>query len=204
MFHCCSSRGVSTKPPLLQVLSRSLRSLTLQSLCNLANTIWNSRQHTVELSARLDALFFVCIKKYVLPQDLLVLTPSASAASNTSANSPFIPDTAVLIFHEHYCHLSLPPQNDSIEPSHVQLLTLKLFLLSCCRCWDCTLWLQGLLLLLHLRLRLLLLLHLHLLLSDYLHQLLLLRLLLLEPSLHDSQELRPPATGGAMCSACFF
>ena len=51
-------------------------------------------------------------------------------------------------------------------------------------------WLPGLLML-HLRLRLLLLLlHLHLLLSDCLHQMLLLRRLLLEPLLNDSQQLR--------------
>ena len=43
------------------------------------------------------------------------LTPSASAALIISANSPFIPDTAVLIFHDQFCHWSSPPDDVSMS-----------------------------------------------------------------------------------------
>ena len=37
-------------------------------------------------------------------------TPPVSAAFNSSARSPPIPDTAVLIFHDQFCHRSSPPR----------------------------------------------------------------------------------------------
>ena len=53
------------------------------------------------------------------------------------ATSLFLPDTTVFIFHHQFCHCSSPLDNNSMlsKPPHVQLLVLKMFLRSCCRCW---------------------------------------------------------------------
>ena len=138
MFFCCSSRGVSTKPPLLQVTSRSLRSLTLQ-LVHLSNTLH------ISLFAATNASSFKTSSRF--------LALSASDAFSISANSP-----AVLIFHDQLCLWSSPSRQrfDVVEPSHVQLVILKLFLHSCRCCWECSLWLLGPLLHLHVLLQLLL------------------------------------------------
>ena len=75
------------------------------ALVYLANTLYNSM---------LASTHFLCLHQRTRPPSRSPrssLTPSASAASNVSANSRFIPDTAVLIFHDQFYHWSSPPDN---------------------------------------------------------------------------------------------
>ena len=130
MFFFCSSRGVSTTPPLLQVPSP----VDASELVYLTT-------HCTTLC--LPRLFFCYIHRHLLLQDLFdVPTPSLPAAFNISANSPFIPDAAALILHDQFCHWSSPADNVSMisNPSLFLLMLLLLlhlhFLLEdCLRHW---------------------------------------------------------------------
>ena len=108
MHSRCSSRGVSLKPPLLQVTVTLLTIDDASELVYLATTLYNS------LLALAHFSLFASTNASILKISSRFLTPSASAAFNSSANSPFIPATAVLIFIAQFCHWSSPHHNVSM------------------------------------------------------------------------------------------
>ena len=70
------------------------------------------RQHTEHFCTGLEALcsMFASTNSSSFKISSECLTPPVSAAFNRSARSPFVPDTAVLIFHDQFYHWSSPPR----------------------------------------------------------------------------------------------
>ena len=140
----------------------------------LASTPYNSLPAFTHLSR------FASTNLASLNTSSMLSIPSVSAVVSISANSSFVPDTAVLIFQDQFCHCSSPPRNTSILSNP--------FMINCCDCLSFTPSRRCTLLRLRLTRLLLLVLHLSHLLLHLLHQFHELPLML-QFLLHDSEEL---------------